>query len=219
MTVLRTDDYQTSSQPARKAPIAGGLTAQQKRTIDLAERRRRVIFRAGGLAAFNGWSLIFFAALTILISHDPLSLTLTALFGFAGYRELRGRKLLRQLNPAGPALLGYNQILLAAIVVAYCGWCIASALLLPHPEISQASSLIVSKQDMSLLPAGYRQHIQFWQSHVSEIVAGIYGLVILVSLITQGLMAVYYFTRQSALRAYLEDTPEWVVDMQRAIKR
>jgi hypothetical protein len=43
----------------------------------------------------------------------------------------------------------------------------------------------------------------------------IYGSLIAGTLIFQGLNALYYFTRAKLLRAYLAETPAWVVELQR----
>jgi hypothetical protein len=44
---------------------------------------------------------------------------------------------------------------------------------------------------------------------------GLYGLVLVGSVLMQGLTALYYFTRARHMRAYLRDTPPWVVELQR----
>ena len=44
----------------------------------------------------------------------------------------------------------------------------------------------------------------------------VYGGVIAFALFAQGGMALYYFTRGKHVRAYLAETPAWVVTVQRA---
>jgi len=43
----------------------------------------------------------------------------------------------------------------------------------------------------------------------------VYGALIVGTLIFQGLNSIYYFTRAKLLRAYLAETPPWVVELQR----
>ena len=53
--------------------------------------------------------------------------------------------------------------------------------------------------------------------HVDEEAAtkSIYGGLIAGTLVFQGLNSFYYFTRRKHLEAYLIETPEWVVELQR----
>ena len=44
----------------------------------------------------------------------------------------------------------------------------------------------------------------------------VYGSVIVLTAVFQGLMARFHFARVGMMEAYLEDTPAWVVDLQRA---
>ncbi len=43
----------------------------------------------------------------------------------------------------------------------------------------------------------------------------VYGSVILFSIIFQGGTAWYYFTRSRHIRAYISETPQWIIDLQR----
>jgi hypothetical protein len=43
----------------------------------------------------------------------------------------------------------------------------------------------------------------------------LYGAVSVVTIIFQGLNALYYFSRAKLLRAYLAETPSWIVEVQR----
>ena len=50
---------------------------------------------------------------------------------------------------------------------------------------------------------------------VTDMTLTAYGIVIVLTLLFQGLNARYYFLRVQQLKDYLEQTPKWVVDMQR----
>jgi hypothetical protein len=47
------------------------------------------------------------------------------------------------------------------------------------------------------------------------LVVAVYGTIIVLSVIFQGLNAFYYFTRRKRVEAYLQETPKWVLDLQR----
>ena len=47
------------------------------------------------------------------------------------------------------------------------------------------------------------------------LVVAVYGTVIVLSAIFQGLNAFYYFTRRKHVEAYVQETPDWVLDLQR----
>jgi hypothetical protein len=51
------------------------------------------------------------------------------------------------------------------------------------------------------------------------ITLAVYGSLIFLSIIFQGGTAWYYFTRSRYLRAYVSDTPAWIVDLQRTTSR
>ena len=45
---------------------------------------------------------------------------------------------------------------------------------------------------------------------------GVYGTLIAVAIFAQGGTALYYFTREKHLRQYIQTTPPWIIEMQRA---
>ena len=48
------------------------------------------------------------------------------------------------------------------------------------------------------------------------IVLAVYGSVIVLSIVFQGWNAFYYFSRRKHVEKYVRETPDWVVDVQRA---
>jgi len=47
------------------------------------------------------------------------------------------------------------------------------------------------------------------------LIVAVYGTVIVLSVVFQGLNALYYFTRGKHIEAYVRETPGWVLDLQR----
>ena len=130
--------------------------------------------------------------------------------GLAGvaYNEFRGRRRLLEFDPSAAALLGWNQLGFLALIVAYCAWMLYSGLtgenpfsaaLAAHPELLDAGELPEWTHDLY---------------HICLI--GVYGSVIVLSVIFQGLNAFYYFTRRKHLDKYAAETPAWVRDLHRA---
>jgi hypothetical protein len=127
------------------------------------------------------------------------------------WNEFRGRERLRQFDPAGPSILGWNQLGLLALITVYCLWAIYSNLwgsesidaqLRANPELKAAFGSLDGLSQM-----------------VEPIVLAFYGLVIALSTLFQGGNALYYFTRRKYVETYVRETPEWVIDLQRATQR
>ena len=210
--------------PARPAPsplpppgpvVASGdrpLSAENLWQIEQANIRGKKIRKAGGMAMFNGIALSCFAGFSALFvlgslifgGFDVVGTVMAAGLGLAAFNEFKGRRLFRGFDRRAPQLLGWNQVCLMALVIGYCTWMIADAYFRPNPyadEIARAPMLAEMLGPMSELQ---------WQ-----LTLAIYGAVIVGAIVFQGLNAVYYFTRAKHLRAYLDETPDWVVDVQR----
>jgi hypothetical protein len=179
--------------PGRASP----LSEEEKNQFAVAGEQARRILKAERVATFNGWTIGFFAAVTLLLS---LSSPLTALLGlgmaFVAWNEFRGRAMIRRLDPRGPQLLGRNQLGLMALLIAYCLWRILRT---PTP-ISGLEEL-----EEVLGPV---------EGFVRTLALTFYGSVIVLTAVFQGLMARFYFARVGVIVAYLKDTPAWVVDLQ-----
>ena len=51
---------------------------------------------------------------------------------------------------------------------------------------------------------------------VTNLTVAVYSVVIVLTLVFQGLNARYYFARIKLVQGYLEETPAWIIDLQRA---
>ena len=122
------------------------------------------------------------------------------------YNEFRGRNGLRRFDPAATRLLGWNQLGLWVLLVAYCVWSIGSTLVTPNPyedalraNPELGGSMLGSIGDLYL-----------------AVTFVVYGGMIVGTTLMQGLNAWYYFTRHKHVREYLDATPAWVTDLQHA---
>lgn len=190
----------------------GPLTQEHLRQLEQANRRAARIRKAAGVAAFNGWTIGFFAAGALLVAMvalpmgeiDGLSWVMAVGLGIVARNEFRGRGLLRRLDSHGPRLLGWNQLGLMVLLIAYCGWQIAAALLGPNPYAEAIAREPMLEPMLGNIGKLY-----------ANLTIAVYGGMIVGTLLFQGLTARYYFTRGKHLRAYLAETPEWVLQVQR----
>ena len=182
-------------------PEAGGpLTQHHYDELALANDRAKPIRRASRVAAFNGWTIAIIAFLSApfaVFGLDGLLVTV-GLFVVA-YLEFRGRREMLKFNPSAASLLGWNQVGFLMLILGYCCWMIFGGAtdIQSNPELSQL-----------LGAAG----LELYRS----MVVAFYVTVIALSVVFQGGNAIYYFTRRKHIVAYLQQTPQWVRDFQRA---
>lgn len=185
--------------PAAPAP----LTPDQRREMEAARDRARRIIKAGRVATFNVWTLGTFAALTLPFGFFSLpALLLGGGMAAVAWNEHRGRALLRRMEPEGPRRLGRNQLALMALVVTYAVWSLFRARTHPDPGLAQMDDLLGGDT------AGL----------VRDLTTLVYLAVIALTGIFQGLLARFYFARGPMVEAYLRETPEWVVELQRTAR-
>jgi multisubunit Na+/H+ antiporter MnhE subunit len=178
------------------------LTPEQKQAIGDAKAREASFAGAAKVAAFNGWTFGFFAAISILFGLFSIPGFLVGV-GLAAVtrNEFVGRKRLLAYDPEGLELLWRNQIGLMALIVAYCAWSLYRAVAFPDPGLADMTE-IIGQEGVALM---------------QELTAGAYVAVIVLTVLFQGLNARYYFVRIARLREYLRDTPSWVLDLQRSL--
>lgn len=175
------------------------LSPEQQEELALATDRRRKILTAAKVATFNGWTLGIIGAVSILFGVFSLTGFIVGVFlVIVARNEFRGRGLVRRLEPRGAMLLAKNQIGLIGIIIAYCLWSMYVTVVSPSGEITELEELVGLSPGL-----------------VTDMTLTAYGIVIVLTLLFQGLNARYYFLRVQQLKDYLEQTPKWVVDMQR----
>jgi hypothetical protein len=182
------DDPQLS--PAHRAELAQ------------ATQRARKIQKAARVAGFNGWTIGFFAGITILLAlRSPPALVLGIGMAFIARNEFRGRDRLRRFEPEGAVLLGRNQLGFMVAIVLYCLWSIAKARTGTSPDAEEVSELLAMLGESEDL--------------VQTLTLIVYTAVIGATVVFQGLNAWYYFARRGMIEAYLRETPQWIVELRR----
>lgn len=191
------------------AEIASPLSPEHYRELAQAQERAKKIRKAAGVATFNGWTTGIFAALSAPFAFFSVTGFLITLgLAVVAWNEFRGKKRLLKFDPASPTLLGWNQVGFLALIVAYCCWSIYEGFtgtgeltkqLQAEPELARAM------KDLGDFDALQRM-----------LVLVIYGTVIVLSVVFQGFNALYYFSRLKLVTSYLQETPAWVLDVQRS---
>jgi len=177
------------------------LTPDQQAELREAMERAGSFLGAAKVATLNGWTFGIFAALSILFGLFSLTGFLVGVgLAVVARNEFVGRGRLRSLEASGLELLWRNQLGLMALIVVYCAWSMYRAVAVPDPQIAELTEL---------LGEGTGELVQ-------SLTLTVYTLVIVGTVIFQGLNARYYHVRVGRLRDYLRDTPQWVVDVQRS---
>jgi len=187
------------------------------RLIAEAELRGRKLRRAATVALLSGIALATFAGLSVLWTLGELAmdrfaiglldwqtLVIAAALGVAAWNEFRGRRMLRQFDPRGPRVLGFNQVGLGALLVVYALWMIAAVLLGPNPY----AEIIAREPRAAGMLGGIGDLYR-------KLAIASYGAMIVATMLCQGLTAAYYFSRGAVLKQYLCETPAWLVELQR----
>ena len=174
------------------------------RALAEARQRARKIRRASAVASVSGWTMAVFAAGTLVGAAfgDMVSLVLGVGLSLITYNELRGARLLRQLRPGGARVLGYNQLALGVLIVAYAGWSLVTTL--RSPALASVGS--TGDPEMDQMISGLTGVIAY----------GVYGTIGVLGAIVPGLTSWYYFSRGRLVRAMIGQTPAWVVETIRA---
>jgi hypothetical protein len=195
---------------AKLAPAAGPtaqppLSAEHLQQLEAARKLGRKIAKAVSVALFDGWAVATFATLTFLLGLMSVpGMLMGAGMGVVAWLELRGARGLRRLDPAAARLLGYNQVGLGSILIVYALWGIIRELT-GAGEYAEMAAADPQLADM-LKPV---------ENITRMLSLGVNFGLIAVALIAQGSLAAYYFTRIKYIRAYVTQTPPWIVAVQK----
>lgn len=180
---------------------AAPLTPDQQQALVDARERAAAFMGAAKVAAFNGWTIGFFAVVSILFGLFSLTGFLVGVgLAVVTRNEIVGRRRLLALDPGGLELLWRNQVGFMALIILYCLWSMYSTVATPDPQMTELTDL---------LGEGTGELVQ-------SLTLTTYSAVIAATVIFQGLNARYYFRRVAAMEEYLGETPQWVLDLQRA---
>jgi hypothetical protein len=181
------------------------LSGAQIKVITDAKQRRKKLDRAAAVAATSGWITAVLAALGAPFAMFGWeSAVMVCGLAAVAYHEFKGKRMIQALNPAATRLLGVNQLAFAALIIAYSVWQIAAAL---SSEGHYASAIVAEP----MLADALEPIEQLY----TVITLTVYAAMIIGTLAFQGGTAWYYLSRAKYLRAYVEQMPAWVIDLQR----
>jgi hypothetical protein len=194
---------------ALPSPPPEVFTLAHTQELARASERAAKVRKAARVAGFNGWMSALLAACSAPFAIFGIDgLAVAVVLAIVAFNEFRGRKRLLAFDPGAAALLGWNQLGLLAVIVVYCLWSTYTNLTDANPLAAD----LKANPEIGELFGGARG----FDDLLGKIVIAFYGLVILLSAIFQGANAYYYFTRRKYVQTYLDQTPAWVRELQRA---
>lgn len=174
-----------------------------------ADVLRRVI----RLSRLNGWSVVIFAGLGVLVSLlllDPIGLATCLLITLGGVIEVRGSRRLRRRDPDGMRLLVRSQLVVLGVI-----WVYALPRLLSFdatylqdqviPNLREIMAASGADFDSLLAQAGLDAKAIVPLVHLFFVV--LYGSVMLATLFYQGGLALYYRHRAAVVTEALRAPP------------
>ncbi len=192
-------------QPLNVPPLAPPmLSPEQLQQLAAVRPMARRVQRVASVAAFDGWTVAIFAALSLMCGMtSPKAMFMAAGMGVIAAIEIYGAGKLKRLEADAARRLGFNQLGFALLLIIYALWSLYGEL---HGggAISSLSSADPSVADM----------LKPYQGLAQGIAVAVYGSLIAVALAAQGGLAVYYFSRVKDIQAYRAQTPAWIVQMQ-----
>jgi hypothetical protein len=172
----------------------------------LAGRRIR---RAARVAAVDGWTIVVFGALTMLVGiGDVSTMAIGGVMVVIGAVEVRGGARLKKLDAGAGRVLGWNQVALGALLLGYAVWRLV-ALRRGDGGVSALLGTAGADPDVKAMLGSVEELARqvMWWTYVTLAMVAVAG---------PGALAWYYFSRAKHVRAYVERTPGWIVEMQRA---
>ena len=165
-------------------------------------KQEKALKRVLTISRLDGWSVIVFAVLGILLTlviGDISGLGVGLLIGVAGWMEVRGHNLLKQRKPDGMRWLVRSQMFLLAVILVYC-----SSRLGSFDEETVMSSL-TPEMETILSEAGIGKNDIL--PLVRTAFFAVYGGVAIATLLYQGGMAMYYKSKTTPVTEVLTAPP------------
>jgi len=175
-----------------------------------AAGRRRKVNRAARVARSSAITTlaIGLAALPFVVVSPSLSgLVVVAGVIAVGVREWLGYGKMRRAEAGAAGHLGWNQVALAGVILFYCLLEMAS---FSAEGVKSAALSPEVRAQLASMPGMAHQIDALIETWAPYAVYGFYSLLIVVSVLAQGAMAFYYFSRRKHVDAFNRNTPEWI---------
>jgi hypothetical protein len=197
-----------------KATPALVLSEDQLAELARAKQRGAKLQRAVRVATTDAWITAIFAGGAILTSCGGIEQILIGLaLGYVAFNSFRGAAGLKRFDRGAPGKLALNQIILASAIILYASvelWLVSSG----KSALLKVLAGDTKYGDLDLGAAG--KMADDMRDIIIFALRMTYVLLILGTILGQGLMALYYRSRRRILDEYMNQTPQWVVDLQKA---
>jgi hypothetical protein len=187
------------------------LTEGQFMAIRQGAAAYRTVKGVAHVAGMSGSSTLTIGvlAVAVLVLMPPVT-AVNAVIALGvcaiGVVELLGRKGIQRAEPSAARLLGFNQLAFLALITAYCVYQIATF----SPKEFQEHMVSPDAQTALTQLPNMQALVKDLERAAPMLNAAFYGVVILLSVLMQGGLARYYFTRRKRIEAYRSATPAWV---------
>jgi len=194
--------------PAGAAAAAPGLSPEQLKQIADARKRSAKIRKGVTVALFDGWSVAVFAGLTLLgglLGLSWVGILLGGGMAAAAFVELKAVNRLRALDATVTKTLAWNQVFLGGLLFSYAVY----SLVLIYTGRTELAKQLEAYPEMADMAVNVNQ--------IAKLIGLlVYGTLITVAVVCQGGTALFYLSRRKHIEAYLRETPQWIIDAQRA---
>jgi hypothetical protein len=195
-----------AARPLPTGPVPSPLTEAHFQLLRQAAAARLPVRSAARTARGSAVTI-----LVIGVASIPLAVLYPSWLGTAvvggictiGVIEYIGAKRMRRGDPAAAVFLGRNQLAFLAVIVVYC---LIQILTFSPAQLHSSLGSAELDSALSQMPEVRQQ----MDSLAPLATYGFYSLVIVVSIVAQGGLALYYFTRRRHLEALQRSTPSWV---------
>ncbi len=189
-------------------PVTGTANLSPEHIAQLAKARKSLkkVRRAISVAQFDGWTIAIFGGITLLTGiTDWKSVGVGGGLVAIAYVELRAASRLAKMDRDALRVMGKNQLVLACLLIVYAVWQI---IWIQRGGMMQELKSLPAEDSLAdfIGPAG---------EMATQLMMGMYCILIAVAIFGQGSLALYYFSRARYLHAYLTETPPWILAMQR----
>ena len=211
-TLLTTQERHISQAPPPPLSVERSVPLREVDYVQIRQAAitRKPIDRATRVARSSAISILVVGFIALPFATLALNLSSYAVAGaicLVGWLELRGSQQMSQAIPQSAKRLGFNQLAFMALILLYAIWQMLRFSLegakdvLISPDVQSQLSQLGAMQD------AVNEQLEVWAPLV---VYGLYGSLIVLSVLFQGGLALYYFTRSNYLVHFNQTTPKWI---------
>jgi hypothetical protein len=163
--------------------------------------------RTAWLSAATTLTIGVFSALFVLVWPSWEGALVAAGLCAIGAVEYWGHCRMRRAEVAAAGILAKNQLAFLGLIVLYC---LVQMAMFSTQKIKDDALSPEVRAQMAALPSMARSIDGQIDRYAPLVTYGFYGLVIVLSVLFQGGLALYYFSRKKRLVEFHSQTPDWV---------